>query len=195
MCSLGGVSGDTSPDYLELKRRKNNINSTSELRVNNEIRAKTVRLIDANGNQIGIVSRKEALELAEKSNLDLVEIAPAADPPVCKIIDYGKYKYSLDKKAKSINKKQKSSELKEIKMRPSIGEHDYNFKIKNLHKFLKEGNQVKITITFKGREMNYVNLGRELLDRVIKNTEEVAKVAKEPKLEGRNITLVLMPKQ
>jgi len=195
LCSLGGVSGDTSPDYLELKRRKNNINSTSELRVNNEIRAKTVRLIDANGNQIGIVSRKEALELAEKSNLDLVEIAPAADPPVCKIIDYGKYKYSLDKKAKSINKKQKSSELKEIKMRPSIGEHDYNFKIKNLHKFLKEGNQVKITITFKGREMNYVNLGRELLDRVIKNTEEVAKVAKEPKLEGRNITLVLMPKQ
>ncbi len=124
----------------------------------------------------------------------MVEVAPDANPPVCRIIDYGKYKYLLVKKAKSGKRKQKSSGLKEIKMRPNIGEHDYNFKLKNLCKFLKEGNQVKITIMFRGREMNYVDLGRELLDRIIKHTEEIAKVIKEPKLEGRNMILVLMPK-
>ncbi len=134
------------------------------------------------------------MEHAQKSNLDLVEVAPDADPPVCKIIDYGKYKYLLDKKFKIGKKKQKKTGLKEIKMRPNIGEHDYNFKLRNLQNFLKEGNQVKVIIMFKGREMNYVNLGKDLLDRVIKETEELAKVVKEPKLEGRNMVLVLMPK-
>ncbi|OIP72652.1 translation initiation factor IF-3 [Candidatus Atribacteria bacterium CG2_30_33_13] len=141
-----------------------------------------------------MVSKKEGLELAEKDNLDLVEVAPEANPPVCRIIDYGKYKYSLDKKNKSGKKKQKNSGMKEIKMRPNIGEHDYNFKIKHLGNFLKDGNQVKITIMFKGREMNYIDLGRRLLERIIKDTNEIAKVVKEPKLEGRNMTLVLMPK-
>lgn len=177
-----------------MKRRKTDIKSTSGLRINNDIRAKTIRLIDADGKQIGIVSKKEGLELAEKNNLDLVEVAPNADPPVCRIIDYGKYKYLLEKKAKSGKKKQKSGGLKEIKMRPNIGEHDYNFKLKNLCKFLKEGNQVKVTIMFRGREMNYVNLGRKLLDRIIKQTEEIANVSREPKLEGRNMILVLAPK-
>lgn len=126
--------------------------------------------------------------------MDLVEVAPEAKPPVCRIIDYGKYKYLLDKKNKTGKKKQKSGGIKEIKMRPNIGEHDYNFKVKNLYKFLEEGNQVKITIMFRGREMNYVDLGRKLLERVIEHTNEIAKVLKEPKLEGRNMTLVLMPK-
>ena len=180
--------------YYLLKRRKINIKSTSELRINNNIKAETIRLIDADGKQVGIVSKKEGLELAEKNNLDLVEVAPDANPPVCRIIDYGKYKYLLDKKDKSGKKKQKSGGMKEIKMRPNIGEHDYNFKFKNLYKFLQEGNQVKITIMFRGREMNYLDLGRELLDRIIKHTEEIAKVIKEPKLEGRNMILVLMPK-
>jgi translation initiation factor IF-3 len=143
---------------------------------------------------VGIVSKKEGLELAEKSNLDLVEVAPDANPPVCRIIDYGKYKYLLDKKNRSGKNKQKSSGMKEIKIRPNIGEHDYNFKVKNLSRFLEEGNQVKVTIMFRGREMRYLDLGRELLDRITKFTEEIAKVAKEPKLEGRNMILVLMPK-
>lgn len=143
---------------------------------------------------MGIVSKKEGLELAEKSNLDLVEVAPDANPPVCRIIDYGKYKYLLDKKNRSGKNKQKSSGMKEIKIRPNIGEHDYNFKVKNLSRFLEEGNQVKVTIMFRGREMRYLDLGRELLDRITKYTEEIAKVAKEPKLEGRNMILVLMPK-
>jgi len=143
---------------------------------------------------VGVVTKKEGLELAEKSNLDLVEVAPDSNPPVCRIIDYGKYKYLLDKKNKTGKKKQKSGGMKEIKMRPNIGEHDYNFKVKNLCKFLEEGNQVKITIMFRGREMRYLDLGRELLDRITKHTEEIAKVVKEPKLEGRNMILVLMPK-
>lgn len=143
---------------------------------------------------MGIVSKKEGLELAEKSNLDLVEVAPDANPPVCRIIDYGKYKYLLDKKNRIGKKKQKTGGMKEIKMRPNIGEHDYNFKVKNLSKFLEEGNQVKVTIMFRGREMRYLDLGRELLNRITKHTEEIAKVVKEPKLEGRNMILVLMPK-
>ncbi|MCJ7789753.1 MAG: translation initiation factor IF-3 [Candidatus Atribacteria bacterium] len=167
---------------------------SSKLRTNKEIKVDKIRLIDFEGNQVGIVSKQEGLELAEKDNLDLVEVAPEASPPVCRIIDYGKYKYSLDKKTKSGKKKQKNSGMKEIKMRPNIGEHDYNFKIKALGKFLKDGNQVKITIMFKGREMNYIDLGRRLLERIIKDTNEIAKVVKEPKLEGRNMALVLMPK-
>ena len=128
------------------------------------------------------------------SNLDLVEVSPEANPPVCRIIDYGKYKYLLDKKNKIGKKKQKSGGMKEIKMRPNIGEHDYSFKVKNLSKFLEEGNQVKITVMFRGREMRYLDLGRELLDRITKHSEEIAKVVKEPKLEGRNMILILMPK-
>ncbi|HZK11940.1 MAG TPA: translation initiation factor IF-3 [Atribacterota bacterium] len=170
------------------------IKSTLKLRINEKIRSESIRLIDFEGKQVGIVSKKEGLELAEKSNLDLVEVAPDANPPVCRIIDYGKYKYLLDKKNRSGKNKQKSSGMKEIKIRPNIGEHDYNFKVKNLSRFLEEGNQVKVTIMFRGREMRYLDLGRELLDRITKFTEEIAKVAKEPKLEGRNMILVLMPK-
>ena len=177
-----------------MQRRKIGIKSTPKLRINEKIRAEKIRLIDFEGKQVGIVSKKEGLELSEKSNLDLVEVAPDANPPVCRIIDYGKYKYLLDKKNRSGKKKQKSGGMKEIKMRPNIGEHDYNFKVKNLCKFLEEGNQVKITIMFRGREMRYLDLGRELLDRITKHTEEIAKVVKEPKLEGRNMILVLMPK-
>ncbi len=177
-----------------MKRRKIGIKSTPKLRINEKIRADKIRLIDFEGNQVGVVSKKEGLELAEKNSLDLVEVAPDANPPVCRIIDYGKYKYLLDKRNRIGKKKQKSSGMKEIKMRPNIGEHDYNFKVKNLSRFLEEGNQVKITIMFRGREMRYLDLGRELLDRITKHTEEIAKVVKEPKLEGRNMILVLMPK-
>jgi len=161
-----------------VKRRKIGIKSTPKLRINEEIRAEKIRLIDFEGKQVGVVSKKEGLEIAEKSNLDLVEVAPEAKPPVCRIIDYGKYKYLLDKKNRTGKKKQKSGGMKEIKMRPNIGEHDYNFKVKNLSRFLEEGNQVKITIMFRGREMNYVDLGRKLLERIIEYTNEIAKVLK-----------------
>ncbi len=177
-----------------MQRRKIGIKSTPKLRINQKIRAEKIRLIDFEGKQVGIVSKKEGLELAEKNDLDLVEVAPEANPPVCRIIDYGKYKYLLDKKNRSGKKKHKSGGMKEIKMRPNIGDHDYDFKVKNLCKFLEDGNQVKITIMFRGREMNYVDLGRKLLERIIEHTNEKAKVLKGPKLEGRNMTLVLMPK-
>jgi len=177
-----------------MKRRKISIKSTSTLRINEKIRAKNIRLIGAEGNQLGVMSRNEALELAEKEYLDLVEVAPDADPPVCRIIDYGKFKYALGKKEKSGKKKQKSSGMKEVKLRPNIGDHDYGFKVKNLCKFLADGNQVKVTVMFRGREMRYVESGRDLLDRVIKDSEELGKITKYPKLEGRNMILVLVPK-
>ncbi|MEA1939369.1 MAG: translation initiation factor IF-3 [Candidatus Caldatribacteriota bacterium] len=164
------------------------------MRINEKIRARTIRLIGFEGGQLGIMSKKEGLELAKKENLDLVEVAPEANPPVCRIIDYGKFKYAQDKKLKSGKKKQKSSGMKEVKLRPNIGDHDYNFKVKNLCKFLKDGNYVKVTVMFRGREMRYVETGRELLNRVIKDSEEIAKVSKQPKLEGRNMILILIPK-
>jgi len=178
-----------------MQRRKISIKSTSTLRINEKIRAKTIRLIGSEGQQLGVMSKKEGLELAEKESLDLVEVAPGADPPVCRIIDYGKFKYAQGKKEKSGKKKQKNSGMKEVKLRPNIGDHDYDFKVKNLCKFLKDGNQVKVTVMFRGREMRYVELGRKLLDRVIKDSEELGKITKQPKLEGRNMILVLIPKQ
>ena len=175
-----------------MQRRKISIKSTSTLRINEKIRAKTIRLIGSEGQQLGVMSKKEGLELAEKESLDLVEVAPGADPPVCRIIDYGKFKYAQGKKEKS--GKKKSSGMKEVKLRPNIGDHDYDFKVKNLCKFLKDGNQVKVTVMFRGREMRYVELGRKLLDRIIKDSEELGKITKQPKLEGRNMILVLIPK-
>jgi translation initiation factor IF-3 len=160
--------------------------------VNREIKAKKIRLINHNGEQLGLVDRETGLEEAEKNNLDLVEVSPDANPPVCRIMDYGKYRYSSEKKVKQGKKRQKTTSLKEIKMRPNIGEHDYEFKTKNIHKFLNDGNRVKVTIMFRGREMKFVDAGRELLERIIAETNEISKVEKKPKLEGRNMTLILI---
>ncbi len=139
-----------------------------------------------------MVDREAALEEAQKANLDLVEVSPDADPPVCRIMDYGKYRYTVEKRAKSGKKKQRSTTLKEIKMRPNIGEHDYQFKVKQVQNFLQDDNRVKVTVMFRGREMKFVELGQELLDRVISETKESAKVERKPKLEGRNMTLILI---
>ncbi|HOF02618.1 MAG TPA: translation initiation factor IF-3 [Atribacterota bacterium] len=160
--------------------------------MNQEIKAQKIRLIGHDGKQLGLVDREAALEEAQKVNLDLVEVSPEASPPVCRIMDYGKYRYMIEKRAKSGKKKQKATTLKEIKIRPSIGEHDYQFKVRQIQNFLQDENRVKVTVMFRGREMKFVELGQELLDRVILETNEFAKVERKPKLEGRNMTLILI---
>ena len=162
-------------------------------RVNKKINSIEVQVISSGGDNLGVLSTKEALFLAEQEGLDLIEIAPNAKPPVCKIIDMGKYKYDLQKKANKAKKKQKISELKEIKLRPGTEIHDYNFKIKNAQKFLSKGDKVKFTVRFKGREMQHQNLGMELMNRIKEDTKELGKMEFSPKMEGRQMTMVIQP--
>jgi len=162
-------------------------------KANNRINSLEVQVISSEGQNLGILSTKEALYLAEQEGLDLIEIAPKANPPVCKIIDMGKYKYELQKKANKAKKKQKISELKEIKLRPSTEIHDYNFKIKNAQKFLSKKDKVKFTVRFKGREMQHVQLGRDLMDRIIEDTKDIGKVEVMPKFEGRQMIMIVLP--
>jgi translation initiation factor IF-3 len=162
-------------------------------RANNKINSLEVQVISSKGENLGILSTKEALYLAEQKGLDLIEIAPKANPPVCKIIDMGKYKYELQKKANKAKKKQKISELKEIKLRPNTEIHDYNFKIKNAQRFLSKKDKVKFTVRFKGREMQHHHLGMELLKRVEDDLKEVGKLELSPKFEGRQMTMVIQP--
>lgn len=162
-------------------------------KANNRINSLEVQVISSEGQNLGILSTKEALHLAEQEGLDLIEIAPNAKPPVCKIIDMGKYKYDLQKKANKAKKKQKISELKEIKLRPGTEIHDYNFKIKNAQKFLSKRDKVKFTVRFKGREMQHHYLGMELLKRVEEDLKEVGKLELSPKFEGRQMSMVIQP--
>ncbi len=152
-----------------------------------------VRLIDENGQNVGVVIMREALRRAENAGLDLVEISTAGDWPVCKIIDAGKYKYELQKRKNEAKKKQKVQETKEIKFTPNIGDNDYGFKMRNAKKFLAEGNKVKFTIRFRGREMSYQDLGVEVLNRAAKDVADIAKTEGQPKLEGRNMSLMVAP--
>jgi translation initiation factor IF-3 len=151
--------------------------------------------VDAEGVNRGIVPIDEAIQLAEAAGLDLVEIAPNAEPPVCKILDYGRFKFQAQKKAAESRKKQKTIELKEIKMRPNIDTHDYDVKMRAIRKFFEEGDKVKVTLRFRGREMAHQNLGMDLLNKVREDTQELAKVESEPKLEGRQMVMVLAPTQ
>lgn len=153
-----------------------------------------VRLIDENGQMIGVVSRREALIRAQDAGLDLVEVSPTAEPPVCKILDYGKFKYESQKKKNEARKKQKIIEVKEIKMRPGIDDHDYDVKMRAMHRFLEEGDKVKVTMRFRGREMVHQELGLRVLERVRGQLDEVAKVEQMPRLEGRQMTMVIAPK-
>ena len=155
---------------------------------------KELRLVDDKNNQLGIMSLQEALRIAEERQLDLVEIAPQANPPVCRLMDYGKYKYEQSKKEKEAKKKQKIIQVKEIKMRPNIEEHDYQVKLRNVMKFLKSGNKVKATIMFRGREIVHAPKGEEILSRMAGDLKEVSVVERSPKLEGRNMVMVLSPK-
>jgi translation initiation factor IF-3 len=163
-------------------------------KINDAIRAREVRLIDENGQNVGIVSRFDAQERANQVGLDLVEVSPDANPPVCKILDYGKFKYQEQKKAAEARKNQKIVEIKEIKMRPAIDEHDYDVKMRAIRRFFEEGDKVKVTLRFRGREMAHQNLGYELLQRVKSDLGEASKVESEPRLEGRQMVMVLAPK-
>ena len=165
-----------------------------ELPINGQIRAKEVQLIGDNGEKIGIISLNEALDKAEEKNLDLVLVAPNANPPVCKIMNYGKYKFEQAKKEKEAKKKQKSFEIKEIRVTPNIEEHDFSFKSKNAKKFIQDGNKVKITVRFRGREVNNSKAGELVLNKFIEDMSDIAVVEKAPKLEGRNMFTILAKK-
>ncbi|MBQ7506505.1 MAG: translation initiation factor IF-3 [Lachnospiraceae bacterium] len=163
--------------------------------INEQIRDREVRVIGQQGEQLGIMSTREAMRLAEEAELDLVKIAPAANPPVCKIVDYGKFKYEQSRKEKEARKKQKTVELKEIRMSPNIDTNDLNTKQNAAKKFLAKGNKVKITLRFRGREMAHMNEHRHMLDDFAETLSEEANVEKAPKVEGRTISLVLTPKK
>jgi len=163
-------------------------------RINDAIRAREVRLIDEEGQNVGVVSRVEALERATTAGLDLVEISPDAQPPVCKILDFGKFKYQEQKKAAEARKNQKIVEIKEIKMRPGIDDHDYDVKMRAIKRFFEEGDKVKVTLRFRGREMAHQELGMNVLRRVKADVEGISKVESEPRFEGRQMIMVLAPK-
>jgi len=162
-------------------------------RANAEIDSTEVQLIDADGEHRGITPMSEAMAMAEDAGLDLVEISPNNKPPICKILDLGKYKYEAQKKAAEKRKRQKTQDVKEIKMRPNIDTHDYDVKMRSVRKFLDEGDKVKVTLRFRGREMAHQNLGMELLERVKEDIAEISKVEAEPKLEGRQMMMVVSP--
>jgi translation initiation factor IF-3 len=163
-------------------------------RVNEDIDVPKVRLIGADGENIGVVSTREAMNYAAEAGLDLVEISPNADPPVCKILDYGKYKYEAQKKKNEAKKKQKVIDVKEIKLRPNIDDHDYDVKMRNMRRFLSDGDKVKVTLRFRGREMAHQELGVDVLNRVKTDTDEIAKVEQEAKMEGRQMVMVVAPR-
>ncbi|MBP2313361.1 translation initiation factor IF-3 [Azospirillum soli] len=162
--------------------------------MNREITARSVRLVGADGEMVGVVSLRDALLAAEDAGLDLVEIAPQAEPPVCKILDYGKYKFEAQKKANEARKKQKIIEVKEIKLRPNIDDNDYDVKMRAARRFLEDGDKVKVTMRFRGREMAHQDLGMNVLVRVRDELDELAKVEQMPKLEGRQMVMVLAPR-
>jgi translation initiation factor IF-3 len=164
-----------------------------EVRINQRIRAREVRLVDADGSQLGVVSIQEALDLSDQRGVDLVEVAPNANPPVCRLMDYGKYKYELKKQAAA--KKQKSQTVKEIKFRPNIGDHDLDVKINHIREFLEDDNKTKIRIFFRGREIVHPELGRKLAEKILERVADLGGVDTPPKMEGKNLTMVIMPKK
>ncbi len=162
-------------------------------KANERIKALDVQVIGSEGNNLGVMQLKQAIQLARDEGLDLIEISPNANPPVCKIMDMGKYKYDLQKKANQAKKKQKVVSLKEIKLRPGTEIHDYSFKIKNAKKFITKGDKVKFTVRFKGREMQHVELGKDLMKRIIEDTKDIGKVETHPKFEGRQMIMIIQP--
>ena len=163
------------------------------MNVNEKIRAREVRLIDSNGDQLGVKSKKEALEIAKTRNLDLVLVAPNAKPPVCRIMDFGKYRYEQQKKEKEARKKQKVINVKEVHFTPAIGEHDFNTKLRNARKFLSKGDKVKAVVRFRGRAITHKDLGREVLERLADEVKDIATVESKARMEGRNMYMMLAP--
>ncbi len=168
--------------------------ATKDLRVNDMIRVREVRLIDDEGNQLGVVPTLDALKMADDKGLDLVEIAPNANPPVCKVLDYGKYKFELEKKNRENKKKQKQQELKEIRMQPKIDDHDLQFKTKHVGEFLDKGAKVKVTIRFRGRELAHTDRGRDVLHKVLDLLERDVSVDRPPTMEGRFMSMIISTK-
>ncbi len=175
-------------------RNVRNERERQRVRVNERIRISPVRLIGADGEQVGIVPIEQAQQAAEERGLDLVEVAPMARPPVVKVMDYGKYRFEQAKAARAAKKKQHIIHLKEVKYRPGISDHDFEFKTRHARKFLQDGNKVKLTMMFRGRQITHPELGRDVLNRACEELVDVAKVETEPKLEGRNMTMVLAPR-
>ncbi len=171
-----------------------NENTEDRTRINEQIRISPVRLVGADGEQVGVVPIEEAKRAAAERELDLVEVAPMARPPVVKVMDYGKYRFEQAKAAKAAKKKQHIIHLKEVKYRPGVSDHDFDFKTRHARRFLEEGNKVKLTMMFRGRQVTHPELGRKVLLRVFSELGDVAKVEMQPKLEGRNMTMVLVPK-
>ncbi len=162
-------------------------------RINDRIRSLDVQVINSEGENLGVLPIKKAIDAAKQEGFDLIEISPNANPPVCKIMDIGKYKYDMQKKANKAKKNQKISVLKELKLRPGTEIHDYNFKIKNAKKFLTKGDKVKFTVKFKGREMQHVQLGKDLMQRIISDTKDLGQVEVNPKFEGRQMIMIIQP--
>ncbi len=186
----GGAGGGQTNNGLKNFR----IADKDGLRVNNQIRVPEITVIDENGENLGAMRVPEAVAMANSRGLDLVEVAPQAKPPVCKFMDYGKFKYRKNKKAHEAKKHQKVIRVKEVKLTPRTSEHDYQFKLNHIRRFLGEGNKAKVTIFFKGRQIDHTDLGRAMLERYVKDTEEFATVTQQPKLEGRTMSILLDPK-
>ena len=167
--------------------------AVKDLRTNESIRVREVRLIDDEGGQVGIVPTVEAVKMAREKGLDLVEVAPQSRPPVCKLLDYGKYKFDLEKKNREAKKKQKQQKLKEIRMQPKIEEHDMDFKTKHIRDFLEDGSKVKVTVRFRGREMAHTELGRDVLDKIVDRLGDSANLDRRPSMEGRFMSMILSP--
>ncbi|MFC4075729.1 translation initiation factor IF-3 [Salinithrix halophila] len=168
--------------------------SKEQQQVNEAIRAREVRLIDAQGTQLGIKPFREALRMAQEADLDLVNVAPQAKPPVCRIMDYGKYRYEQSKREKEARKNQKTVQIKEVRFSPSIEEHDVHTKLRNVKKFLNNGDKVKLSIRFRGREITHQDLGRKILNRMAQEVKDIGDVERQPKLEGRQMIMILSPK-
>lgn len=171
------------------------ITISRENRINDSIRAKEVRVVDAENNQLGVLPLREALRIADERRMDLVEVAPQAKPPVCRIMDYGKFRYEQSKREKETKKKQRIITVKEVKLRPNIEDHDFEVKAKNAIRFLKDGDKVKATIMFRGRQIVHPDLGRNLLERLAVQVADIANVERVPRLEGKNMIMILAPKQ
>ncbi|WP_081619210.1 translation initiation factor IF-3 [Thioalkalivibrio sp. ALE23] len=171
------------------------MSAAKTVRLNDQITSSKIRLIDAEGENRGITTIEEALDMARDSGLDLVEISPNAEPPVCRIMDYGKYKFEQSKKAQEARKKQKQIQIKEVKFRPGTDEGDYNVKLRNLRRFLENGDKAKVTIRFRGREMRHQELGNQLLDKIEQDVTDIAVVEQRPKMEGRQMIMVMSPRK
>lgn len=188
-CALTG--SNVNSDQTHYRR----CTTISDLMINEQIRDKEVRLIGEDGEQLGVMPARDALQMAKEAELDLVKIAPTAKPPVCKIIDYGKYRYELARKEKEAKKKQKTIEIKEVRLSPNIEENDLNTKVNNARKFLTKGNKVKVTLRFRGREMAHMQSSKYILDKFAEILSDIAVVEKAPKVEGRSMTMFLTEKR